>query len=97
MQEEKKDSNELAILMKCEPGTPQNGHRPEAPEENESTEKSFNTEKLAQLFHVRPGTPRSALCRNGHWLGLVPIKLPNGRLIWPAEPVRKILRGGGMR
>jgi hypothetical protein len=29
---------------------------------------------------IKPQTWRAAYCRNGHYLGMVPVKLPNGRL-----------------
>ena len=56
--------------------------------------KSFSTEQLAQLLHVKDGTIRRGLCLNGHYMGIKPVKLPNGRLIWPEEPVMEILKGG---
>ncbi len=42
-----------------------------------------STEELAKLFHIRPGTIRRSLCTRGHYQGLIPIKMGNGRLIWP--------------
>ena len=41
------------------------------------------TKVLADLFNVEPGTIRRSLCVNGSYLALTPVKLPNGRLIWP--------------
>jgi hypothetical protein len=40
------------------------------------------TEKLADLCEVKPQTVRRGLCTDGHYLGLVPVKLPNRRLIF---------------
>jgi len=37
---------------------------------------------------------RSALCRAGHYLGLVPVKLPNGRMLWDAQSVHLLLNRG---
>lgn len=51
----------------------------------------MNTEKLASRFGMQPQSIRAALCRQGHWLGLRPQKLPNGRLLWPADAVERIL------
>lgn len=47
----------------------------------------LSTEELCQKLKVKPGTARRALCANGHYMGIKPIKLPNGRLLWPdVEP-----------
>lgn len=43
----------------------------------------LTTEALAARFLVKPTSIRSAYCRNGHYYGLKPTKLPNGRLLWP--------------
>jgi len=55
--------------------------------------KKFSTEQLAELLKVKAGTIRRGLCVNGHYMLMRPVKLPNGRLIWPAEPVEKLLSG----
>lgn len=44
--------------------------------------QSLSSEQLAQLLGVQPGTVRRGHCLNGHYLGLRPVKLPNGRLRW---------------
>lgn len=51
------------------------------------------TEELAQRLGLRPQTLRAALCRNGHYFGLRPVKLPNGRLLWPADAFAKLTGG----
>lgn len=51
------------------------------------------TKVLAARFGVMPQTPRAALCRNGHWLGLVPVKLPSGHLMWDVEQADRLLAG----
>ena len=51
----------------------------------------YNTEKFASLFCVKQESVRCALCRNGHYLGVVPAKLPNGRLLWPKESAVRLL------
>ena len=52
----------------------------------------LNTSQFAKAFGVKGSTVRRGLCVNGHYMGMRPRKLPNGRLIWDAEPVRQ-LRG----
>ncbi len=51
------------------------------------------TNVLAERFNVEPQTPRASLCRYGHWNGLVPVKLPNGRLMWDVEQADRLLAG----
>ena len=48
------------------------------------------TEELARRLGLRPQTLRAALCRNGNYFGLRPVKLPNGRLLWPADAFEKL-------
>lgn len=50
----------------------------------------ITTEQLAALLGLKPGSIRSALCRDGHYFGLRPRKLPNGRLIWPADATERL-------
>lgn len=42
----------------------------------------LTTKELADRLRVQPQTVRASYCRKGHYLGLVPIKLPNGGLRW---------------
>ena len=51
---------------------------------------SITTEALAVRFFVKPNSIRSAYCRDGHYFGLRPTKLPNGRLLWPADALEQI-------
>ena len=44
--------------------------------------QSLSTEQLAALFGVQPGTIRRGHCLAGHYGGLIPTKLNNGRLRW---------------
>lgn len=45
--------------------------------------QTVSTAEIAKALGVMPGTPRRAFCTGGHWQGLIPMKAPNGRLIWP--------------
>lgn len=51
------------------------------------------TRAIAPLLTVRPETIRESFCRNGHYLGMRPVKLPNGRLLWDAAQVDALLAG----
>lgn len=50
----------------------------------------ISTEELAALLRLRPQSLRAALCRDGHYFGLRPRKMPNGRLLWPADAVERL-------
>jgi len=54
----------------------------------------ITTEELAASLGVEPQTPRASLCRNGHYMGMRPVKLPNGRLLWDAAELDALLSGG---
>lgn len=58
-----------------------------------SSDPDLPTSKLARTFGVKEQTPRASLCRNGHWMGMVPVKLPNGRLLWSAAEAERLLSG----
>ena len=53
--------------------------------------KKISTEQVATALCVAPQTIRAGLCRNGHYMGLRPLKLPNGRLLWPFASVQRLL------
>lgn len=53
----------------------------------------ISTETLADRLALQPQTLRAAICRNGHYFGIRPAKLPNGRLLWPADAVERLTAG----
>ena len=55
----------------------------------------LTTEQLAEQAHLKPQSLRAAFCRDGHWCGIRPTKLPNRRLLWPADQVTALLSGNG--
>lgn len=55
--------------------------------------KKYSTEEAAALLCHAPQSLRAALCRTGHFLGMVPKKLPNGRLLWDAAAVIQLVNG----
>lgn len=59
----------------------------------DSRAANLSTQELASALNVEEQTPRASLCRHGHWMGLVPVKLPNGRLLWSAAGVERLLSG----
>jgi hypothetical protein len=54
-------------------------------------ERWLSTNEFAELFRVKGESVRRSLCVNGHYMGVVPIKPPNGRLLWPKSEAAKLL------
>ncbi|MDY0073239.1 MAG: hypothetical protein RBR77_11385 [Thauera sp.] len=55
--------------------------------------RKLDTAEAAAAFRVMPQTLRRALCVQGHYLGLRPVKLPNGRLLWDSAEIDALVRG----
>jgi hypothetical protein len=53
----------------------------------------INTQAAADRLGIRPQTLRAAICRQGHYFGLRPIKMPNRLLLWPADGVDRLTQG----
>ena len=51
--------------------------------ENRNSETRIQTRELARRFGFAPFTVRKHLCLKGHFFGLTPLKMPNGRNLWP--------------
>ena len=51
----------------------------------------ISTKEFASLFRVDSQTIRRGYCVNGHYLGWKPVKLPNGRLLWPENEAQKLI------
>ncbi|TMO09466.1 hypothetical protein [Pseudoalteromonas sp. S558] len=60
---------------------------------NSSTNHNLTTEQFALALHGKPSTIRTRLCKTGSFYGIKPIKLPSGRLLWPADAVQALLAG----
>lgn len=54
----------------------------------------ISTERMAEILGMRPDSIRVGLCRNKgkHYMGLEPVKLPNRRLLWPADAVERLAK-----
>ena len=59
--------------------------------------KYLSTSELASSFGAEPQTPRASLCKHGHWMGMVPVKLPNGRLRWSVAEAAHLRVGGVLK
>lgn len=49
----------------------------------------LSCEEFAALNQVKAQTVRSRLCSTGMYFGVIPLKLANGRLVFPAVQVTK--------
>lgn len=52
------------------------------------------TAALASKLGIQPQSIRAAICRKGSYYGVTPIRLPNGRLHWPADAFDRIKSWG---
>ena len=55
--------------------------------------RKLDTAEAADLLRIRPQTLRRALCLQGHYFGMRPVKLPNGRLLWDAADLDRLAAG----
>ena len=58
------------------------------------TEYGTTTNVLADRLGVKPESIRVHLCRRGSYYGIIPRRLPNGRLLWPADTMDRLLEQG---
>lgn len=54
-----------------------------------TNEYDCSAEQFAALNKVKPQSVRARICRTGSYFGVVPKKLANGRLAFPAVQVAK--------
>jgi hypothetical protein len=57
----------------------------------------ITTKALTVKFGAQPQTARASYCRHGHWMGLVPLKLPNGKLLWNDAEADRLLAGEAVK
>lgn len=55
--------------------------------------RGYSTDEAAAILHVKSQTLRAALCRDGAYLGVRPVKLPNRFLSWPADKIDALANG----
>lgn len=53
-------------------------------------QNGLGTAQLARLALTTPGNIRVRLCQTGSFFGLKPLKLPSGRLLWPADSLARL-------
>lgn len=54
---------------------------------------AYSTDEAAQILNIKPQTLRAAICRDGAYMGLRPIKRANRFLAWPADGIEALARG----
>jgi len=50
----------------------------------------LSTEELSCILKVKAQSIRAGLCRDGHYMGLRPVKLANRRLLWDAAQADRL-------
>lgn len=55
--------------------------------------RKLDTAEAAAVLRVKPQTLRRALCIQGHYMGMRPVKLPSGRLLWSADALERLTSG----
>lgn len=54
----------------------------------------MRTSDLARSVDVTPEHIRKVYQKTGNYLGLVPTRLPNNRLLWPDDAIAQLKKGG---
>lgn len=57
----------------------------------------MTTSQFAAAIGLQTQSLIVSLSRNGSYFGIVPIKLPNGRLFWPADSVERLMVKGSAK
>lgn len=55
--------------------------------------RTYSTEQATAVLHIKPQTLRAGLCRDGHYGGVRPRKLPSRRLAWLASEIDRLAAG----
>ncbi|WP_035882564.1 hypothetical protein [Cupriavidus metallidurans] len=85
---------QLAIAVLVD--TQAQASRAAAPSDTPSSPANFkflSTAELAAKLDREQSTIRRRLCDTGSYFGLVPTKLPSGRLLWPPDSLERLTRG----
>jgi hypothetical protein len=59
-----------------------------------NTPRGLSTREIADFMQVTAEGIRVQLCRAGSYHGLQPQRLPNNRLLWPADSRERLLEAG---
>jgi len=55
--------------------------------------RSYSTARAGLVLGMQAASLSTSLWRNGHYCGVTPARLPNGRLLWPADQIDALAAG----
>jgi|GEM_PF-580630 len=55
-------------------------------------ENGLSTAELARQSLATAGSIRVRYCKTGSYFGIRPLKLPNGRLLWPSDALLQLTK-----
>lgn len=58
-----------------------------------SAPRLYTTNEAAAVTRHKPQTYRKTLSLKGHFHGVKPVKIPGGRLLWPADEIDRLVSG----
>ena len=58
-----------------------------------TAQTAVETAAAAGALGIQPHSLSTSLYRKGHYCGIKPARLPNGRLLWPADEVDALVAG----
>lgn len=56
-------------------------------------QRGLTTDELAVRLGLSPQTLRKRFSQTGSYFNVRPLKLPNRRLLWPADALEQLIRG----
>ncbi len=56
-------------------------------------QRNYSSVRAATVLGMQAKSLSVALYRNGHYCGVRPARLPNGRLLWPADEIDALASG----
>lgn len=56
----------------------------------------LKTEQFAAQHLVEPQTVRKQYAANGSYFGIRPLPLPNGRLLWPDDSIKRLVAAANL-
>lgn len=67
-------------------------NRPEPPSHALVLRYCLTTKELAAQFRAQEQTVRKQYAATGAYCGVRPLKLPNGRLLWPDDTIEQLAK-----
>lgn len=56
----------------------------------------MRTSELARGVDVTPEHIRKVYQKSGNYYGVVPVRMPNNRLLWPDDAITQLKKGGAV-